>query len=69
MSYIILEGRWCDITVRNLHVPGEDKTDDKGQLLRGIKECKNQFRKFHVNILLGDFNAKADKGNIFKLEI
>jgi hypothetical protein len=25
MSYIILRGCWCDITVLNVHVPTEDK--------------------------------------------
>jgi hypothetical protein len=28
MSYIILRGRWCNITVLNVHVPCEDKGDD-----------------------------------------
>jgi hypothetical protein len=28
MSYIILRGTWCDITVLNVHAPKEDKIDD-----------------------------------------
>jgi hypothetical protein len=28
MSYIILRDRWCDIIVRNVHAPTEDKIDD-----------------------------------------
>jgi exonuclease III len=27
MSYITLNGRWCDITVLNVHAPTEDKDD------------------------------------------
>jgi hypothetical protein len=28
MTYIILRGCWCDITILNLHAPTEDKIDD-----------------------------------------
>ena len=28
MLYIILRGRWCDITVLNAHAPTEDKSGD-----------------------------------------
>jgi hypothetical protein len=29
MSYIVLRGHWCNITVLNVHAPCEDKSDDK----------------------------------------
>jgi exonuclease III len=28
MSYMILRGQWCHITVQNVYAPTEDKTDD-----------------------------------------
>jgi hypothetical protein len=28
MSYIILRGRWCHVSVLNVHAPTEDKIDD-----------------------------------------
>jgi hypothetical protein len=28
MSYIVLRGRWCDISVLNVHAPSEKKSDD-----------------------------------------
>ena len=28
MSYIVLRGRWCNITVLNVHAPSEEKSDD-----------------------------------------
>ena len=28
VSCITLKGRWCDITVVNVHAPTEDKDDD-----------------------------------------
>ena len=27
MSYIVLRGRWCNITVLNVHAPNEEKID------------------------------------------
>jgi hypothetical protein len=34
MSYIILRGRWSDITVLNVHAPTEDKSDVKTASMR-----------------------------------
>jgi hypothetical protein len=44
MSYIILIGLWCDIIVRNVHAPTEDKTDDRKD--RFYKEVEHVFDKF-----------------------
>jgi hypothetical protein len=55
MSYIILKGRWYQIIVLNVHVPTEHVFD--------------KFSKYHMNILLGDFNAKVGKEYIFKLTV
>jgi hypothetical protein len=63
MSYIILRGRWCHFIVLDVHAPKEDKTDD-------VKDSSfDKFLKYHMKILLGDFNAKADKEDIFKPKI
>jgi hypothetical protein len=44
MSYIILRGRWCDISVLNVHAPTDDKIDDmKG---RFYEEQEPVFEKF-----------------------
>ena len=35
MSYMALRGRWCDISVLNVHAPTDDKSDDpKDRLYR-----------------------------------
>jgi hypothetical protein len=52
MSYIMLRGRWCHIIVLNVHAPTEDKTDDVKELERVF----DKFPKYHMKILLGDFN-------------
>jgi exonuclease III len=67
MSYIILRGRWCHITVLNVHVPTEDKTNDvKDSFCEELEHVFEQFPKCHMKILLGDFNAKVGREDIFK---
>jgi hypothetical protein len=67
MSYIILRGRWCLIIVLNIHAPTEDKTDDvKDSFYEKLESVFDKFPKYHMKSLLGDFNAKADREDIFK---
>jgi hypothetical protein len=67
MSYIILRGRWCHIIVLKVHAPTEDKTDDvKDSFYEKSERVFDKFPKYHMKILLGDFNAKVGRGNIFK---
>jgi hypothetical protein len=67
MSYIILRGRWCNIIVLNVHAPTEDKIDDiKDRFYEELEQVFDKFPKYHVKILLGDFNAKVGREDIFK---
>jgi exonuclease III len=67
MSYIILRGRWCHIIVLNVHVPTEDKTDYvKDSFYEELERVFDKFPKYHMKILLGDFNAKVGRKDIFK---
>jgi exonuclease III len=67
MSCITLRGRWCHIIVLNFHAPTEDKTDDVKDSFYKVLECVfDKFSKYHMKILLGDFNAKAGREDIFK---
>jgi hypothetical protein len=60
MSYIILRGHWCHVIVLNVHAPTEDKTDDvKDSFYEELKLVFDKFPKYHMKILLGDFNAKV----------
>jgi hypothetical protein len=61
MSYIIPRGHWCNIIVLNLnvHAPTEDKTDDmKDRFYEELEQVFDKFPRYHMKILLGDFNAK-----------
>jgi hypothetical protein len=70
MSYIILRGRWCHIIVLNVHAPTEDNTDDVKDCFYGaVERVFDKFPKYYMKILLGDFNAKVGREDIFKLTI
>jgi hypothetical protein len=67
MSYIILRGRWCDIIVLNVHGSTEDKIDDvKNRFYEELENIFDKIPKYHLKILLGDFNAKVGREGIFK---
>jgi hypothetical protein len=67
MTHIILGSRWCDIIVLNEHAPTEDKTDDmKASCYEQLEYVFDKFQKCHTKILLGDFNAKVVREDIFK---
>jgi hypothetical protein len=66
MSRIILRGYWCNI-VLNVHTPCEDKGDDvKDSFYEELGRVYDQFPRYDMKILLGDFNVKVGRENIFK---
>jgi exonuclease III len=70
MSYIILRGCWCSIIVLNVHAPCEDKGDDeKDSFYEELGRVIDQFPRFDMKIILGDFNTKVGRENIFKSTI
>jgi hypothetical protein len=67
MSCITLRGRWCNIIVLNVHAPTEDKCDDaKDSFYEELEGVFDQFPKYHMKILLGDFKAKVRREYIFR---
>ena len=67
MSYIVLRGRWCNIIVLNVHAPSEEKSDSSKDSFYGeLEHVFDHFPKYDMKILLGDFNAKVGRENIFK---
>ena len=67
VSYIVLRGRWCNIIVLNVHAPSEDKSNDsKYSFYEELEQVFDHFPRYHTKILLGDFNAKVGRENIFK---
>ena len=67
LSYLIFRGRWYDIIVINAHFSTEDKDDlIKDSLHKELERTFDQFPRYHIIILLGDFNAKVGQEDIFK---
>jgi exonuclease III len=66
MSYITLKGCWCDILL-NVHAPTKDKDDViKDNFYEELQQVFEQFLKYSMKILMGDFNAKVGREDIFK---
>jgi hypothetical protein len=67
MSYIVLRGRWCNIIVPNVHASTKEKGDDSNvSFCEELEEVFDNFPKYHMKILLGDFNAKVGREDAFK---
>jgi hypothetical protein len=67
MQYINLKGRWCDIIVLNVHAPTEDKDNViKDSFYEELEQVFDQFPRYRMKNLLGDFNAKVGSEDIFK---
>ena len=50
-----------------MHAPSEDKSDDsKDSFYEELEQVFDHFPRHHMKILLGDFNAKVGRENIFK---
>ena len=50
-----------------MHVPHEEKSDDsKDSFYEELEQVFYYLPKYHTKILLGDFYAKVEIGNIFQ---
>jgi hypothetical protein len=63
MSYITLKGRCTECAC-----PNDEAKDDnvKDSFYEELEQVFDQFPRYHIKILLGDFNAKVGRENIFK---
>jgi hypothetical protein len=65
---MILRRRWGNIFVLNVQTPRKDKSDDVNDSLYEELACVfDQFPRYDMKIMLGDFNVKVGRGDIFKL--
>jgi len=50
-----------------VRAPSKEKSNDsKDEIYEALEEVFDRFTKYHLKILLGDFNAKLEKEDIFK---
>jgi hypothetical protein len=69
MSYILLRGRCCDITILNVHTPTEDKIDDmKDSFYEELGCVLDKFQKYRMK-MLRYFNSKVGTEDIFKQQL
>jgi hypothetical protein len=62
-----LKGCWCDIIVTNVNDSTEDKDDViKYSFYKEPEQVFDQFPRYHIKILMGDFNEKVVREDIFK---
>ena len=67
MSCIVVRACWCNIIVLNVRTQSEKESDDSGDsFYKELEQVFYHFAKNHMNILLGDFNAKLRREEIFK---
>ena len=67
LSYIVLRGRWLHIILVNVHAPSEEKSEElKDSFYEQLEEVFDHFQKYHMKILLGDYNAKVGREDMFK---
>jgi len=65
--HVVLRGHWSNIIVLNVHGRSEEKSDNsKDSFYEELEQVFYHFPKYHMKILLGDFNAKVGRDNIFK---
>ena len=60
----MLRGRWRNTIVVNVHAPSEEKSDESKDSF--YEQVFDHFPKYYMKMLLGDFNGKVGRENIFK---
>jgi hypothetical protein len=64
----VLGGRWHNTIVVNVHATIEEKSDtSKDSFYAELEQVFDHLPKYHMKILLGEFNAKVWRENIFNL--
>ena len=58
----MLRSRWLHIIFVNVRAPSEVKSEESNY--EELEEVFDHFPKYHMKILLGDFNAKVGRENI-----
>jgi len=62
----VLRGRWRNIIVANVHATSEEKSDESNDCFyQELEQVFDHFPKYHMKILLGEFNAKVEREKKF----
>ena len=67
ICYLQLKAKWFSCTLINVHAPTNEKTDEIKEVFYNLLDQNmNQIANSDIKIILGDFNAKVGKENIYK---
>jgi len=67
LSYIVLRVLWRNIIVVHVHATSEEKSEkSKDSFYEELERVFYHFLKYHMKILIGDFNARVGREIIFK---
>jgi len=70
ISTLTIKGQCFDITFLNGHAPTEEKaSEEKDEFYENLEHTLNETPRSRIRIVLGDFNAKLGKENIFRATI
>jgi hypothetical protein len=62
-----VRGHWCNVIVLNVHAPSEKKSDDSKDSFYGeLEQVFYHFSKYHMKVVLGDFNTKVGGREYFQ---
>ena len=66
ICYFRLKAKWFSCTLINAHAPTNEKTEEvKEELNNLLQQNINQIANSDIKIILGDFNAKVGKEDIY----
>ena len=66
LSYVVLRGHWCNI-ILNVHAPSEENSVySKDNFYEELEQVFDHFPTYHMKTVLGEFNVKVERENIFK---
>ncbi|PSN38555.1 hypothetical protein C0J52_14819 [Blattella germanica] len=67
ISYIILKGKRHDFIIVNVYGPTEASDDTiKDEFYEELESVFDRLSRYHMKIVLGDFNAKVGREDIFR---
>jgi len=67
ICYLRLKTKWFSCTLGNVHAPTKEKTEEvKEEFCNLLEQNINQIANSDVKIILGDFNVKFGKEDIYK---
>ncbi|XP_018347843.1 PREDICTED: craniofacial development protein 2-like, partial [Trachymyrmex septentrionalis] len=67
LGLLVVQGRWYKIAIINVHAPKEDKDDEiKDGFYEELEHLVDQLPNDYMKIVVGDFNAKIGKEDIFR---